>query len=84
MRADIDQVRADDHPGRSGVVGGAGGFARGEEIKVGIGAGGSSRGIGQTREGSSAVIRGVEHRGPSLLEIRRVPGTPRCRCGGSG
>ena len=48
MRADIDQVRADDDPGRSGVVGGAGGFVRGEEIEVGTGAGGSSRDIGQS------------------------------------
>jgi len=54
MRADIHHVRAGDDPGRSGVVGGAGGFFRGEEIEGGTGAGGSSRGIGQAREGSIA------------------------------
>jgi hypothetical protein len=33
-------VRADDDSGRSGVVGGAGGFVHGEEIEVDTGAGG--------------------------------------------
>ena len=64
--ADIDQVwgdddsaRADDDSGRCGVVGGAGGFVRGEEIEVGTGAGGSSRDIGQAREGSIGRHEGV-------------------------
>ena len=59
IRADIDQIRFDDDPGRadddvgrSSVVGGAGGFVRREEIEGSTGAGGSSRGIGEAREGS--------------------------------
>jgi hypothetical protein len=79
MRADIDQVRADDHLGRSGVVGGAGGFVRGEEIEEGTGAGGSSRGIGQARERASERQR--ERRTPKAfpLEIRHVRRRPRWR-----
>ena len=73
MRADIDQVRADDDPGRSGVVGGAGGFVHGEDIEVGTGAEGSSRDIGQAREGSIERYEGVKKTPwPFPLEIRRV------------
>lgn len=79
MRADTDQVRADDDPGRAGVVGGAGG-SNGEEIEVGTGASVVQAGIGQAREGSIGGHEGAENaKGLPPGHPQRVP--RRLRCG---
>ena len=48
--------------GRAGVVGGAGGFVRGEGIEAGTGTGGSSNRVGQGRGASLRREAGGEER----------------------
>jgi hypothetical protein len=70
--ADNVSVRADNDPGRADVVGAAGGFVHGEEIKVGTGA-------DEVQEATGKRVRGLFGRQEGRRTSRAFGGHPRQR-----